>query len=76
MRYRVAGLEDEDIQELLRAANKSNLLMINGMELAALAAEGSTVLDLTGCGISLLIVGMCIHEVVNIGCMLQDSDWS
>lgn len=54
MPHRVAGLEAEDIQELLRATNQSNLLLINGMELAALAAEGSTALDLTGCGISLV----------------------
>lgn len=44
-----SGLEEKGLQNILRAAGKkSNILTVNGMELAALRAEGSDVLDLSG----------------------------
>lgn len=48
------------MQELLSATNNSNLLMINGMKLASLRAEGSDVLDLRGCAISRKITRMYV----------------
>lgn len=43
------GLKESGLKEILMAAGKkSKLLYINGMELAALRAEGSDILDLSG----------------------------
>lgn len=43
------GVRESGLREILRAADiKSNLLMINGIDLAALRAENSAVLDLNG----------------------------
>lgn len=43
------GLDEKGIRQILRAAQKkATLLKFNGMELAALRAEGSDKLDLSG----------------------------
>lgn len=43
------GIRNEDIEAILEAANsKSSLVMVNGIELAALRTNDSDVLDLSG----------------------------
>eukprot|EP00903_Cladosiphon_okamuranus_P012772 g11939.t2 len=59
------GLDEKGIRQILRAARKkANLLKFNGMELAALRAESSNELDLSGRGlgyVEAVVVADCLR---------------